>query len=219
MSVSGLTSDADAARVRALREKAWSLHRAALDASTADSFETALREDDVAMAARTTQAEQVARLNQLLRDTAVRQAELDQAKIFATSARTNLESLKAVILEAARGIGLGRLEDPQPAQLQDWLARRRLALDSLANLKKHEREIVEADEDAETIRAGLLDALKRIDRQQDDTARTEDLLQVSDDIIARSLEAKSLREAVRLNRGDCERRKKVLDDAVATCTR
>jgi uncharacterized protein YhaN len=215
MSVSGLTSDADAARVRAQREKAWSLHRAALDASTADSFETALREDDVAMAARSAQAEQVARLNQLLRDTAVRQAELDQAKIFATSARTNLESLKAVILEAARGIGLGRLEDPQPAQLQDWLARRRLALDSLANLKKHEREIVEADEDAETIRAGLLDALRRIDRQQDDTARTEDLLQVSDDIIARSLEAKSLREAVRLNRGDCERRKKVLDDAVA----
>lgn len=215
MTVSGLCSDADAARVRGQREKAWSLHRAALDASTADSFETALREDDVATAARAAQADQVTRLNQLLRDTAVRQAELDQAEILKTSACTALESLKAVILEAARGIGLGGLDDPQPAQLQDWLARRRLALDSLTNLNKHEREIVQADEDAETIRAGLLGALKRIDRQQDDAARTEDLLQVADDVIARSIEAKSLREAVRLNRSDCEGRKKVLDGAVA----
>lgn len=213
--VPGLISDADAAHIRAKREEAWSLHRAALDQTTADQFETALRADDSAATSRVAQIAQVARLNQLLRDTAVRQAELDQAEIAAISARNKLDSTKTVIMDAARGIGLGGLVDPQPAQLQDWLARRRLALDSLATLKTHEREILEAEDDGETTRTDLLDALRRIDRQQDEMARIEDLLLTSDDIIARSREAKSLREAVRLNRTDCERRKKVLDNAIA----
>jgi uncharacterized protein YhaN len=213
--VPGFVSDADAASFRTKREEAWSLHRAALDLATADRFETALREDDSVMASRSAQMAQVARLNQLIHDTAVRQAELDQARSAASSARSKLDVLKAIISEAARGMGLGGLVDPQPAQLEDWLVSRRRALESATKLTKHAREILEAEEDAEAIRIGLLEALKRADRQQENAARIEDLLPVSDDILARSREAKSLREAVQVNRTDCEQRKKVLENAIA----
>jgi uncharacterized protein YhaN len=213
--VPGLISDADAACIRVKREEAWSLHRATLDAVSADQFEAVLREDDSATASRSAQMAQVARLNQLLRDTAVRQAELDQADITAKSARVKLDSMMGVIAEAARQMGLGALVDQHPAQLRDWLVRRRLALDSLTRLQNYEREILDADDDAEAVRSGLLDALKRVDRQQDYSSRIEHLLATSDEIITRSRQAKSLREAVQLNRADCGRRKKALENAIA----
>lgn len=214
--VSGLINDADAARIRAKREEAWSLHRATLDDASADQFEAALREDDSVTASRSAQMAQVARLNQLLQDTVVRQAELDQAEIATRSARIKLDTIMGVISEGAEQMGLGALVDPHPAQLQDWLVRRRLALDSLTRLQNYEREILDAEDDAEAIRSGLLDALTRLDRQQDDMSRIEHLLATSDEIIIRFRQTKSLRESEQLNRADCERRKKALENAMAS---
>ena len=91
------------------------------------------------MASRSAQMAQVARLNQLIHDAAVRQAELDYASRVASSARSKLDVLKTNISEAARGMGLGALVVPQPAQLEDWLVRRRRALESVTKLTKHAR--------------------------------------------------------------------------------
>ena len=64
---SGVVDDASAARLRSEREKAWAAHRQAMDDSSADVFEAALREDDIASAARLGHAGEAERIGQLLR--------------------------------------------------------------------------------------------------------------------------------------------------------
>ena len=49
-SETGVVGDEEAARLRTLRDEAWQTHRATLDATSADTFEERLKDDDDATA-------------------------------------------------------------------------------------------------------------------------------------------------------------------------
>ena len=63
-SETGVIGDEEAARLRALRDEAWQTHRAKLDATSADTFEERLKDDDAAMAARIAHVTELAKLRQ-----------------------------------------------------------------------------------------------------------------------------------------------------------
>ena len=60
----GVIGDEEAARLRALRDDAWQTHRATLDATSAETFEERLKDDDDATAARIAHATELAKLRQ-----------------------------------------------------------------------------------------------------------------------------------------------------------
>jgi len=84
----GSVDAADLQRLRGEREAAWSAHRAALDAATADRFEAALRADDAAIAAHAAGADARAAL-------LTRREELAAAEVEARTALELVESAKA----------------------------------------------------------------------------------------------------------------------------
>ena len=126
-----------AAEVRALRERLWSEHRAALTGDSADRFEAALRQDDqlAATQARAAadahrRAEAQTRLSALAAALARHQAQHDEA----------LQTDKAwwAALSAAVPQGL----DPQTTldALEDWMRRREGTLEAYEAVQAAERE-------------------------------------------------------------------------------
>ena len=76
-----LLGDEAAAEIRSARDAAWSAHRAALDRTSADAFEAAMRRDDAAGAARLAGARELA----ALRERAIKLAGVEAERAHAES--------------------------------------------------------------------------------------------------------------------------------------
>ena len=154
--VPGEVTVAQAAEVRALRERLWSEHRAALTPDSADRFEAALRQDDQLGAA---QARAAADAQQRA------QAQSRLASLGATLARQQArhdEALRAdAQLRADLSAAVPQGLDPSMTldALEDWMRRREVALEAHEAVQAAARDEQAAGDRVQTAQATLGSAL------------------------------------------------------------
>jgi len=100
--IAGVVTDLEATRIRSMREAAWAQHRRTLDAGSADTFENALRQDDMVTGARLGHAQDIARLHETGRQLAGLAAERAQLEARLAAAQ---DSRRVVANAVASAVG------------------------------------------------------------------------------------------------------------------
>ncbi|MES2666553.1 MAG: AAA family ATPase [Pseudomonadota bacterium] len=151
--VPDLVTDDMALSLRADRNSRWAAHRAALDATSADAFASALQRDDAASALRQAQTREIADLQQARLALAEAVAD-DQfaltALTAATTARTGLDSLRAQHLAS-----LGLPASLTAADLADWRRQHDAARAAQEAVDQALDQTAPARRAADQLRAGL----------------------------------------------------------------
>ena len=153
-----LVNDEAAADIRAAREAAWTVHRAALDAATADAFEATMRRDDVTGAVRLAGARELA---------AIRERAIKVAGVEAESAGAHADldaadqALVAIDHEIAALIPVTPPDGRDPLSFLDaWRSKRDEALGLIAALGEAKDAARRLDRDVGCVRDGLADSLR-----------------------------------------------------------
>ncbi len=209
-SVAGLFSDQQAGEVRSAREAAWARHRQGLEATTADAFETALRQDDLAGAARLRHERDLAKLHETERVVQVGEAELADARKRLAEALEAERHQAGFAAEAVAGVDPA-LADMTLAAFPTWTARRTNAVATWQALHAAEQELLEGRADEETLRADLRDALSLAAVAFDPAASAVALAVAAQDAMEREGRLDHLRNAV----ADCEKNLGKRERAVA----
>lgn len=211
--ISGLVSDQEAASIRAIREQAWAAHRGTLDSASADSFEAALRRDDIVTNGRLGHMADVAKLHQVSQALAIAKAECHRAIELRDAVTSAMQGLQREIA-AAVAATCPALSDSMPlAQFESWLARRGRALEARALVHAAERDLREAEADAVAMRDRLVAALGAAGLPQDAEARFETLLVAGQGAIDREVELKALRAGVDERQRDLASREREVEKA------
>ena len=198
-----LVSDEAAADIRAAREAAWTVHRAALDAATADAFEATMRRDDVTGAARLAGARELA---------AVRERAIKVAGVEAecAGARVDLDAADKALVAIDHEIA-GLMPATPPAGrdplsfLDAWRIKRDEALGLIAALGEAKDAARRLDRDESRVRGGLADSLRAagVSAGADETLET--LMEAAEAAIYREAKAETLRQKVKERRADVRR--------------
>ncbi len=154
---SDLVSDDVALELRSARESAWSAHRGALSAATAAAFETALRRDDAAGAARLANARELAAARERAMKVAGLEAECARARADFAAADQMVQALDceiAALLPAPVPEGRDAL-----SFLNAWRARRDDALKIVEALRDMKEAARRADQEDSKARRSLGEAL------------------------------------------------------------
>jgi uncharacterized protein YhaN len=213
--VVAVVSDAESARIRAGREQAWASHRRTLDTVSADVFEGALRHDDMVTNARLGHAADLAKLQQTTVSLAVLEADLGRAHHLLDATETALRFVREEIAGALRAMAPA-LPDAMPlSQLEGWVARRIKALEMRESVLAAERDLREADADAEAARERLTAALGAAGVFYEADASFETLLAMAQAAIDRETALRSLRDAVNDRQRDLMSRVSVAEKAAA----
>ncbi len=153
----GLVSDAEALRLKSVRDERWRRHKASLTSDTADAFESAMRSLDDASERRLAQASNLAELRQA--ESRARELEIERHAIQKTLSRLESESAeKALILsEVSRDFGI---EPPlSPEGLAEWLQKAEAARsahdDLAAENRRHTATFAKAAEARDALAAAL----------------------------------------------------------------
>jgi len=156
----GVVSDEEAATVRSKREKTWAHHRRTLDAGSADSFEEALRSDDIVTTARFAHVGDVEKLNQRKQSIINLQTTLSRTKDSESKDSDALRLTREQIGNAISAIS------PQLAAggltlegLEDWLAVRRETIRLNEDLLAAQIDFQNADRDGAKLHSQLNQAL------------------------------------------------------------
>ncbi|GAA0033955.1 MULTISPECIES: YhaN family protein [Bradyrhizobium] len=128
-SVTGVVTDQEAAEIRRRREQAWAAHRHALDLTSADAFEAAMRHDDIISAGRFSHMSELAKLHQSGQALAVTRADRERAVELKDRAAAALGRLDVEVAEAVRTMTTSFVSAPFLPELEDWLVRRERALE------------------------------------------------------------------------------------------
>lgn len=159
----GLIEDAEAMRLRQARDAAWAAHLARLDKASAETFEAAMRADDLTATARLAAMRDLADLRGLTQELSLTTASIARQQELLDEAEGERDTLCAE-LGAALPQGLLQAANDSFAQLFsriDTIARTRAdALAAWDRLEATKREIEEARADAEIDRETLADALR-----------------------------------------------------------
>ena len=179
----GVIGDEEAERLRALRNEAWTLHRAALDEESADTFEERLKDDDAATSGRIAHATGLAELRQAadaLRnvesDIARNEEELMQARGDQHAALDRIASAVAVM---SRTGASDMPSDISLAKLSGWMERRAGILETLARLDRESAEIDRAQRDALDHRQRLSEALTAASLAHNPDGALMDLIEIA----------------------------------------
>lgn len=210
--------DETATRLRDARSKAWSLHRATLDAASADAFEAVLAKDDRLSEARLLHASDLAELRQLRQE---------QHQIVAAIAREG-EARQAALSERQRladtvAQALPALADPQQdvyrqlSLLESWSGRRKDCLALAASLRqaqaRHDTLRAELDEEL----ADLREAVEELGWPLSDRLDLRRAIDVVDDLLGEAITKASERKGLETRLADLARdvreREQELDDA------
>ncbi len=211
--VAGVVGEQEAASIRAAREHAWTEHRRSLDAVSADGFEDVLRRDDMVTSARFGRAADVAKLQQASLTLATIEVDLARAGERQAAAEHRLHDLLQQI-EAARGLIVPALPaDIDAQQLGSWMVRRREALAADAALREAERDLADAEADAQAARARIVEALQDANVPLAPEARFDRLMADAQASLDREAELKALRTAVEERRRAVEDRERRLAEA------
>jgi uncharacterized protein YhaN len=157
--VIGITNEVDAASIRGERERAWSNHRQVLNESSANTFEHALRRDDIVTAARVQHAADVATLQQLQQALALMQTSETLAEEGLESARDALEAQCANLRASIAALTPELPATTSLPQLEAWLAKREQALSQGAAWRQARRDAQTAQANAEAARSRLAGAM------------------------------------------------------------
>jgi uncharacterized protein YhaN len=208
-------SDHEAGGVRTARELAWASHRRTLDPDSADTFEAALRHDDVVTNARLGHAADVTKLHQATQALASVEADLNRAKQLRDVSDAALDQVLEEIDGAVRAISSALPSDMPLPQLETWLARRVKVLEVRISILAVERDLREAEADAKAARERLTTALAATDIPYDADASFEVLLAAAQAAIDRESELKALRDAVDDRRRALKMRERDAEKAAA----
>jgi len=156
-SATGVVDDDTATALRDARNDAWQAHRTALDGTTADAFEHAMRNDDTARENRMDHVTDVARLRERAVTLAGTKAGLAKARAQHKTAQATRDAAQDAVVTALAALGLP--EDWPLGSLTDWLDRRATALEIRTSLRDKDREVTEAEDKARRARDRLLTAL------------------------------------------------------------
>lgn len=141
ISVTGVADETEVARARSVREQAWAAHRSALDPITADTFEAAMRHDDMVAEARLTRQKELLRATQLRQQQETlksRRAHLAQRlRANATQATDLREDTRVIAIAVSPQ--LAALDAPDA--LAGWLERRQHALNAREPLLSAQQEL------------------------------------------------------------------------------
>lgn len=214
-SIAGVTTDRQAAEVRAAREQTWAAHRRTLDAASADAFEAALRHDDLVMDGRLRHEKEIAALHQLGRRLAVSEAELAQATASHAAAAVARQGLVEAIAASVGAISPELPTAMSVEQLESWLTRRERVLEARAGLGQAERDLREAKADAGTARAALAGALEAAGIRPAAEAGFEALMVLAGQAVERDAELRALSAAVAACSADLAARERALAEATA----
>ncbi|SFK63864.1 ATP-binding protein [Methylocapsa palsarum] len=212
--VVAVVSDAETAKSRAAREQAWASHRRTLDAASADAFEGALRQDDIVTSARLGHAGDLAKLQQTTLALAALEADLSRARQLLAAAETSFRTVHDEIEEFVRAM-TPALADATLSWLEGWLTRRAKALETREFLLAAERDLAEADADAQAARDRLTAALGAAGVVYEADASFETLLATAQAAIDHETEVRSLRDAVKDRQRDLNNRVSDAEKAAA----
>jgi uncharacterized protein YhaN len=199
--IGGLVSDAEAAEIRAGREAAWSAHRRALDPETADTFETALRQDDIVGTARLGHERELAKLNGALQALAVEEVKFARARSLLDEANAAQRLHNNVVSEAVSAMSSQLPGSMAPASLLIWIGGREKALEVWGLQAQAQRDLDEAEADEIVLRDRLLMALGHASIPHDTTGKLEELAAEAQSAVDLEAQVKILREAADI----CER--------------
>ncbi|WP_291820850.1 AAA family ATPase [Bosea sp. (in: a-proteobacteria)] len=211
--ISGLVSDQEAARIRAIREQAWAAHRDALDTASADGFEAALRRDDIVTNGRLGHMADVAKLHQASQALAIVKAECHRAIELRDVATTALHGLQREIAAAVASTCPALSDSISLSQFEAWLGRRDKSLEARALVRASESDLREAVADAVAVRDRLATALTAAGLPQGTDAGFEALLVAGQGAIDREVELKALRASVDERQRDLASRERELEKA------
>ncbi len=198
-----LVSDESAADVRAAREAAWAVHRAALDAATADAFEKTMRRDDATGAVRLAGARDLAALRERAIKVAGVEAECARARADLDAADQALVAIDreiAALMPAAPPAG----RDPL-SFLDAWRGKRDEALGLIAAIGEAKDAAGRLDRDATRARDGLAESLRTAGLSPGADETLETLADAAEAAIDRETKAEALRQKARERRAEVGR--------------
>ncbi|KQX56014.1 MULTISPECIES: AAA family ATPase [unclassified Ensifer] len=209
----GSIDEAGAVATRAAREMAWTLHRQALNAVTADAFVEAMRVDDRVVAQRLMHFGEVGRLNQLL----LRRASVGADILSQQKVQENAGAGRAAVLAEIQQslgeltFGVGAVYDPW--ELEDWLRKRDHALKARIELAAIDLEIADIRDNVEQAKRSLLAALGLVDLTFNMSADYNALVAAAEEALDAYHAAASAAEHVQRLRGDVVERSRLLEQA------
>ena len=202
--------------MRAARDNAWTAHRAALTAPTADAFEAAMRADDGAGVARLAGARELAAQRERAVSLAGVEADRARAEAELDAAERDLNGLAHEIAAL--------LPTPPPAGrnplgfLEGWRTKRDEALALVDALHAKEAAFYRIAEDAKRALHALSLSLREAGVAHDPEDSTERLVEAAEAALAAAIKADAARAKVREKRaeaGRAEGRLKAAMDAEA----
>jgi uncharacterized protein YhaN len=213
--VAGIVSDQEAGRVRAARDEAWADHRRSLDATTAEVFEGALRQDDNVASARLAHTADLAKLHHAIQAIAVLDADLARALALQNEAAAALKLIHGEMAATLRKMTPALPADLPLLEMESWLARRLRALETKAAVQSVERDLLEARTDAAAARTRLTTALVATGVAHDPEATFETLILAAQAAIDREAALKGLRDAFGQRQRDLKSREHDAERALA----
>jgi uncharacterized protein YhaN len=198
-----LLGDEAAAKIRSTRDAAWSTHRAALDAASADIFEAAMRHDDGANATRVAGARELAAMRERTMKVAGVEAERERAKADLEAAEKAISALDHEIAAIAPA-ALPRGCDPL-AFVDAWRVKRSEALTLVEALRRSEEAKRRAEDRSERIRERLCTALRVAGVVHDQTSDLEALIEAAEMALAAEAQSAALRQKAEERRAEAAR--------------
>ena len=198
-----LLGDEAAAEVRSARDAAWVTHRAALDETSANAFEAAMRRDDLAGAARVAGARELADLRQRAIKLAGVELEREHAKADLEAADKAIAALDLEITTIAPVVA------PQGRDalgfIDAWRLKRNDALTLIDALRRAEdAEHRSADEGART-RERLSAALRATGVVPDENSDLEALIEAAETALSAEAQFAALRQKAEERRAEVTR--------------
>ncbi|WP_417426159.1 AAA family ATPase [Hoeflea sp.] len=210
-----LASEEEVRALRAARDQAWSDHKTKLDTETAATFEAAMQACDGAVGQRAAHQADAARLKENAIQMATARADLDSNHVAREQLDRDRSALHAAIADAIARMSAEL--DPQmtPAALEDWLARRELALQAEAEVNDLIGQIETAQVDRQHSCARLAQALAPLQLAIPQNENFEQLISHAEDLVSSETRLEGLRQAVATAERERKRRENELRDAEA----
>jgi len=218
----GTIDDAEAIRLRALRDAAWAAHAKTLDASSAATFSAALQADDTLGASRLAHVQDLAELRTLVQGLAVTEASrLRQEELLA-----EVDRELVVLADEVRAAVENAIVLPKSASVASWLdhieswARRRTeALAAWDAMQETEGDFAAAKADLDRDVAALAEAMSLAGFENIEDLSPAALMQAADTALSQGGAQQATRaaaeKALREREGDLLIRQRALADAKA----